>query len=274
VEVTRHEFVLKPHQELIIAPIGDIQWAGDKDAIAYQHLVRHLKRCRKLKAWYLGMGDYTDFASPSNRQTLRNGKLYDTAREVIQNQAKTLTIQLYEDFLIQTEGRWIGMLSGHHFYPVDGWSTDQLLASLLQAPYLGTCALVELDIQVYGVHRSLWIWCHHGNGNGGAAAPIRKLESLSSYWEADIMVIGHMTKLAAAPINRIRGEWGRDGPDLSEKRITLVGNGGWSKGYQLGQQHYPEVGMYRPVSLGGALIRIWGWIDDDGELQLEHRAEV
>jgi hypothetical protein len=273
VEVTRHEFTLKEGQELVIAPIGDIQWTGDKGAIAYQHLIRHLKRCRKLKAWYLGMGDYTDFASPSNRATLRNGKLYDTARQVIEAQAIRLTRELWKELLISTGDRWLGLLSGHHLYPIAGeGNTDQLIADLLKAPYLSTCGLVELAIIVCGNRvereKSLWIWCHHGNGTGRASAPINKLESLSPYWEADIMCIGHMTKLAAAPINRILNG------GIEHKRITLVGTGGWSKAYQIGKSDYVEQAMYRPASLGGPIIRIWGWFDESGELQLEHRAEV
>ena len=93
---------------VVVAPLGDIQWSGLRGSTARDHLRRHIDRCLKLNAYFIGMGDYIDFASPSNRARLKNAMLYDTAMEVIEDAAGSLVDEVFEKFLKPTVGRWIG----------------------------------------------------------------------------------------------------------------------------------------------------------------------
>jgi hypothetical protein len=112
------------------------------------------------------------------------------------------------------------------------------------------------------------IWCHHGMGNGvSPAAPINKLNQILPDWEADIFLIGHMTKQATAATNRIYPSWTKGKRGFAKLRHMdkfLVGTGGFGKGYierssqgKIPRGTYVEAGMMRPAALGCPMIRIY-----------------
>ena len=261
-ELVKWEFPFKP---LMVAPIGDIQWNGDPHEIALERLREHIIRALDQGAWFLGMGDYIDFMSPSNRARLNSADFYDGPMKTLDDVALHLTTEVF-NILAPTKGRWLGLLEGHHFYRLQsGITTDMKLAEMLGTRFLGSSAFVRLMFADNRPRLSADIWCHHGMGQGKAHAPIMKLESLSPYWEADIFMIGHMTKMASAPINRCYPEFrGPSGEGhLRHKKIQLVGTGGWSKGYiegvkqgQVPRGGYVERKMLNPVCLGAPLVRL------------------
>lgn len=263
------------HGTVVVAPIGDIQWAGPRGSTAKELLRRHIERCMELDAWFIGLGDYTDFASPSNRQRLRSAALYDTAEDVIDDKALDLVLELYHDFLKPTKGRWLGMLHGHHYANLrTGDTTDQRLCQLLGTTFLGTSAYVRLQFVINGSRMPVTIWAHHGCGGGGlAGSPLNKIEKAAAgFAGADIYLMGHTTKSPATPIERIFPRWhGRGAPDLTHKRVYLVNSGGFSRGYTKGSTQgrvpmgsYVEQGLMVPASLGAPLIRITPRMDCSG----------
>lgn len=265
-ELVIRRITLPSKDTLIVAPLGDIQWAGRREQIAHQMLKDHIAHVLDRGGWFFGMGDYIDFSSPSNRQRLKAAALYDTAEMVIADKARELTDELYEEYLSDTKGRWIGLLEGHHWSQLmTGQTTDQYLADKLQCPFLGTSAYVGLqwDLGTYG-HRIITLWAHHGAGGGQKThAPLLKLENLLPYWDADIFLIGHMTKQAAAPVSRVFPVWTSKVPVLRDRKVYLVGTGGWLKGYEERSRHgttprggYVEAKMLNPVQLGAPIVTI------------------
>lgn len=257
------------HRPVVVAPLGDIQWAGVRGPTAKDILKEHIARCLEENAWFLGMGDYIDFMSPSNRQRFKAAALYDTAEDVVDDKALDLTLELYQEFLAPTKGRWLGMLHGHHFtWLKTGDTTDQRLCQLLGTRFLGTQAYLRLQFCIPGssTRGNVTIWAHHGCGGGQkAGAPLGKIEDqAASFPGADIYVMGHTTKSPVAPIEQIYPRWhGHGAPDLIHKRVYLVNSGGFAKGHAKGAMQgrvpmggYVEQGMMRPASLGAPLIRI------------------
>src|SRR5438034_3912232 len=130
-EIVTHRFppVSRGKDEILLMPIGDIQYAGDDKQIALGMLKRHIAWGVEHNAYFLGMGDYTDAFRPSNRQRLRAAALYDTANAVIDQRAQALVDELYEKALKPSRGRWLGLLEGHHYHQfAAGMTTDMLLA--------------------------------------------------------------------------------------------------------------------------------------------------
>ena len=258
------------HRPIIIAPIGDIQWAGKNGPTSKALLREHIAKCQELGAYYIGLGDYIDFASPSNRQRLKGAALYDTAEDVISEKAMDLVLELYQEYLKPTKGRWLGMVHGHHWLGLkSGDTTDQRLCQLLDTKFLGTSAYVRVSfVKKTGIRPptfNLTLFVHHGSGGGQKShAPLLKLENLLPYWDADIFLLGHMTKMAVAPINRITPRWvGPQAPDLIHRKIHIVGCGGFAKGYDLGAMQgnvpmggYVEQKMLNPTMLGAPIIHI------------------
>ena len=270
-ELVSYHYPLQKHSKtpLLIIPLGDIQWTGNDNDVAVRILKETIEYGMDHNAVFIGMGDYIDYSSPSNRQALRSAGLYDNALMVHENAAIWLVDDLYDKILKPTKNRWLGLLEGHHYSNLQsGITTDQLLCQKLGTKFLGSCAMVGLHYTADNNSRlTVNIWCHHGQGSGlKPGTPINKLDNIVADWEADIFLMGHMTKQAAAPIQRLYPYWPRDDgkapPSLRHKTKLLVGTGGYGKGYIEHSKQgltprgtYVEIGMMRPASLGSP--RIW-----------------
>lgn len=254
-----------------IAPIGDIQWAGKSGPTAQETLKRHIARIVELDAWALGTGDFIDFMSPSNRARMSAAALYDTANEVVSDKASELTHEVYQEFLAPLNGKFAGLVEGHHFSVLtNGKTTDQLLAELLATRFLGSCAIIRLAFREDAAKMSspgydVSILVHHGQGGGQTVgAALNKLERWSlGFGGVDLIVMGHTTKMSTAPISRIYPVWSANG-SLDHRAVRLVNAGGFSRSYVPHQKMgrtprglYPEVGMMAPAMLGAPIIRIY-----------------
>ncbi len=257
---------LKP---VVIAPLGDIQYAGKNGPTAKDLLHRHIDKAMRLDAWFVGLGDFIDFLSPSNRQRLRAAALYDTSEDVIDEKALELVHDLFEKFLKPTKGRWCGLVSGHHYAQMRaGDTSDMRLAQLLDTTFLGTSGFVRLQFvkgkKAAQEHHCVVMFVHHGaGGTGKNGAALNKLEGLSTYWGgADIFLMGHTTKESVAPINRVHPRW-TGTPNLEHRKIYIINTGGFSKGYVVGARQgqvphggYVEEKMLNPAMLGAPFIKI------------------
>ena len=255
-------------EPFVVAPLGDIQWDGTYESTSVRSVQRHIDNVLIKQGKFIGMGDYTDFASPSNRQRLAQATLYDTAQNVIDHAGMHLIETLLTEMLAPTIGHWIGMLEGHHFLQLQtGYTTDQLLCELMKTTFIGTSAYIGL--QFVSGKRPIGmvnIWCHHGVGSGySMAAPLQKLEKVAGSWDAHIYLMGHQTKRAGAPIPKLYPEWDRRGINHKLRHIDryIVGTGGFSRAYQEGSKQgniprggYVEKAMLTPIVIGAPIIYI------------------
>jgi hypothetical protein len=285
VELASRTIEVAQGEEVVVLPIGDIQYAGEGSSTALNHLKNDINWGLKHNAYFIGMGDYTDFASPSNRQRLASAALYDTANDVIELSAANITKELYERALKPSTNRWLGLLEGHHFFQYgSGITTDMELCDMLKARHLGTSAYVRLEFQdkvtrKRGPNRgrmgNITLWAHHGAGSGNrAGSPLNRLDQLPIYWDADIYLMGHQTKRPVSPLQRVEPVWrGNAGPFLKHRTIYIAGTGGYAKAYVAGNRHgriprgdYVEQKMLNPASLGCIKIRIVAnWDAEFGE---------
>lgn len=252
------------NHKVVVAPVGDLQWSGKKGPTAMDSVRRHIDRALGLDAWFVGMGDYTDFLSPSNRARLVGAALYDTAQDVIDEKAHELVEEVYENVLKPTKGRWLGMLEGHHFYEGRGSTSDQWLAEMLDAEFLGTSAFIRLEPS------GVVLYAHHGQGNSVLpTGPLNKLYHVAhGLAGADVYMIGHTTKMSVARLSRPVPDWSKR--DLTHNDIFLVNCGGFSKSSIVGHRQgriprgeYAEVKMLTPSPLAAPLIYIDGKSTDN-----------
>ena len=264
--------------EVWLMPIGDIQW-GTHDCDV-DRVRRHVEWGLEHGVYFLGMGDYIDFASPSSRRAMHHAlaEAYDVVRLSLDDMATELVQRFLEETGIgQAKDRFLGLLSGHHFWQFqDGTTSDSVLANELRTPFLGSCAFVRLRLPATEVT----IWCHHGVGGGiTLGAPLNRLERLVSAFDADIYLIGHHHKLVAAPIDTIYPVWKRRG-SLRHRTRLLACTGSFMRGYTahratqgidrgIAQGSYVEQKMLPPVALGGLLIKIRAKSDGTPDLRVE-----
>ena len=253
--------------------LGDVQWAGAKSGgTALDHLKRTIADALEWEkagdtVRFVGMGDYTDFLSPSNRQRLRGANLYDTAEEVIDHKALELTEEIYDLALKPTKGKWLGLVEGHHLHELkDGTTTDMRLCEMLDAQFLGTTGLLRLVFQrgYPGCRVPDVIWFHHRVGNGMTGYyPLTRLEKKAAEWEGvDVFAIGHTTKKAIEFQNKVIPKWNPK-TDLTHRKVILLGTGGYSKTYVLGAMRgriprggYAEQKMLNAAIIGSPVLHI------------------
>ena len=259
-----------PFETVRIRPLGDIQLGSDGTQV--KRLKEYVKEGLDYNAWFLGMGDYTDFLSPSNRQKLKNAGLYDNSVNKIEKWAIEEVNEL-ADLFKDTKGRWIGLHEGHHFYEFsDGTTTDTRLAFLLGAPFLGTCAMTGIQFTNSAAHRSVTctIWSHHGSTGSGSI--LNKLEKIAlGFPNADILCMAHANQLEtrAVPAVELIGRKGQFYTKSRERR--LVATGSFDTAYTVGSTDgmtgrarggYAEKAAYRPTGIGAPMIRVTPQLHD------------
>ena len=263
-KIGRYSYV--PWAPMQIMPIGDIQYTTPSGAADLPRLRRHLAWGMAHDVWFIGMGDFVDFLSPSNRVGYDRAGMYDTATEVVDRASTQLEDEIAE-VLLPTKGRWIGLLQGHHYFVhLDGTTSDTRFAKILDGPYLGDCALIRVTFRgkTEG-SATIKLWAHHGHGGGGVlpTAGLNKLyHQKVRYPGVRLFLMGHVPQLGHIVTD------GLDVPDRGDPHVIhadthYVLTGGFARHYQEGSEFagraqggYAEKKMLPPAVLGGALIRL------------------
>ncbi len=251
-------------------PIGDVQLGAQ--GVVLEKLKAHVQwGLAQGNVYFLGMGDYIDILSPSNREAWRSARLYDSARKAMSDKADSY-VQEFVAAMKGTEDRWLGMLEGHHYFEFeDGTTSDTRIAQALHTPYLGTCAFVRISFKKMKADKvkrkslKCTIWCHHGAGNGLTPhSPLARLYHVMHQFDADIYLIGHQTKKPAVKVPVL---YMSEHPPyrIIGKNKLLAGTGGFIEGYPQGskdvtgkrpQGGYVEQGLMPPAALGSIILKI------------------
>ena len=255
-----------PWKETLVIPIGDIQLQQQRDVVDLDRLKEVIAYGVKNNAWYIGMGDFIDMESPSNRKKLRESGFYDSVVDAIDAKAEELEEEI-QKILKPTVGRWLGLLEGHHYHiHQDGTTSDQRFASFLKAPFLGTCAYINLTFKPnnksHGRPKVL-IWAHHGRSGGKLlSSPLNQLAHVVRGFDADIYLLGHHHKAVAGKLARMYAQFNTTVGYLKNKEMIIACTGSFLKGFMEGVKRdgrpgglYPEAAMMNPLALG--VIKLW-----------------
>jgi len=250
-----------------IVPIGDLQLMNQRTesggTVNLTGFKRHLKYIEDTyeNPMYLGMGDYIDFMSPSNRDSVKKSKIYQQSREYIDLAAQDLAEE-FVSLVSHTRGRWLGLLTGHHYHEFQsGMTTDMFIAEELDAPYLGRVAHISVRYQNPNGKSDgqLNIWAHHGEG--ARKYPAGKLvDNIAPHWpEVDLFFMGHMHESDAARIARFTID---SGGDLVTRNSLAVVTGAWLEPHSAGIGSYIEDKMLRPRATGAPVVVVEPYSDE------------
>lgn len=262
---------LKEGQRLHLFGLGDIHYNAkncDKDRIK-----RLVEWCVKRQAEgdvvrIIGMGDYNDALSTSERQSIIGIKggagLHDTTLEALDTMNEQLTLTLYEA-LSPLAGCFLGLLEGHHYmqflHPDNAWlgaTNTQFLAFKLKTQYFGTLASIKLSFPPS--QESLEIVAHHGWGSArtsGGRLTKRERFGRDAFPDANIVLLGHdHSKVAGVNSTLKRDPTSSDG--IRYVKHYYIGTGSFLKSYQVGSPKgtYVEAGGMAPSDLGVTMVEI------------------
>jgi len=271
-EIITHRTPWKP---TILIPISDVQYGSTAcSSDRFKRWINGILEAYDNKSYillFIGLGDYTDSIRPSIRRKLRQSDIDED--EHIETAILELLEKHQEGFLNLvdgTQGKWIGMLEGHHYFDYGmGDTSDTRIAEKLGAPFLGDCARIHLMFERLKPNSTpssidFQIWCHHGEGGGMMpGAPLNKLNPIKAQFEADCFLMAHQHKTVTAKVDWCYDVKQKGKYVMTHKEISLTCTGGWLQGYQQGSRsgfraggHYPEQRMLTPLALGGVRVYI------------------
>lgn len=254
-------FVLTSNQQLIIMPVGDVHaWSR---GWPQQKFVDHLKWGMDRGAYFLGVGEFIDFTSASQRRLTQ--PLRESQHRIMDDMIKSKL----EDFIALVEftrGRWIGTVEGDHFWQyLDGRTSDQDVCKALNFPFFGTSAHIRIR---FPGHKSAdcSIYIHHGIGSSRTSGGhLHRVEDLLKWIEADIYLMGHTHAKVANPIDR---QYISPLGTHYHRTKLIARTGGFQRGYVsmeplsldepafLSRGTYVEKSAYTPTAMGGLCIGI------------------
>jgi hypothetical protein len=252
-----------------LIPFGDVH--RDSDMHAHRKWQEFLEYGESQKnALFLGMGDYCDGISTSERMVINNGGLHDTTRRSIANMYQKATKTLVNELSFM-RGRLIGLLGGNHYYEFgEGSTTDHVLADALGTRFLGVSSLIRIAVKRPNGNTvvNFDIFAHHGKGGGSTAGgTFNTIEKMAATAEADLYLMGHDHKKGCVPGHtRIRltsSPSSRTGLDIIEHTTWLGRTGSFLKAYEDGRVSYN-------VDAGRSACSL-GWIELDITFVRERR---
>lgn len=251
---TTHSFriPIKVNKPVRIVFFGDVH--RDSPNHAKRKWQEFLEYARGLKdAYFLGMGDYVDSASTSERQCLANSAFHESTLQQIEDLAED-KVKLLAKELSFMQGRLIGLINGNHYFSFpSGVNTDQKLAGLLRTKYLGVCSFIRIYFDSCGRYASRDIFAHHGMGAsrmiGGS---LNRVAQMLEGAEADWVVMGHDHKKGAVPgTPRLRlSHSSRSGLKVEQRESWIIRSGSYLASYEDGVTNYNVDACRTPASLG------------------------
>lgn len=251
----------KNHVPIKLMPFGDVHY--DSPGFCEEKWREFCARAKSTGAYLLGMGDYMDAFSTSERTILGNPALHESTTQRQEKEAKRRIDHVADDLSFAT-GRIIGLLGGNHFCRFrDGTTSDQYLAGLLGCDYLGACAAIRLELQISrDSHHSktVDIFAHHGTGGGGrtTGGKFHNVEHMSRVCRADIYLMGDNHARGCVPTGdtlEIAQKPQRGTYEIRARQTWLGRTGSFLRSYMTDIESYVVDRCLQPSSLG--------WIEFD-----------
>lgn len=247
-------------KEVRVAPLADIQYGAQGCDV--ERLKRHVSWAMNHGCYFVGVGDYCDVMSPSNRAAwLRaNADFYDSFKEAVDDKMEQQRKEI-QRILEPTQGRWLGLVRGHHWHKFeDGTETDTRLANYLGCQFLGDAGVIFIGMGPVEARIMLW----HGSGSGQTAgAMLNKIENGAKRWNVHVALMAHQhQKPAKADVMMDFGVDAKGNKILTHQNRYYVGAGSFLRGYLVGNKNalgiptgsYVEKAMMPPVALGAPII--------------------
>lgn len=240
-------------EPIYLIPFGDVHRDAPGHAIErWREFLEWAKK--KPRCYFLGMGDYHDMNSTSERLILENDHLHESTKKTLQNMYQNECDRFAKEIGFM-KGRLIGMIEGNHFGRLPHGTTTQEMCRQLGTTYLGVMSVIRLTFEhkKRGISRSIDIVAHHGKGAarllGGS---LNRVQQMAEAVEADVFLMGHDHKKVVGMSTKLKvisistGE----GIRLEHRKQIFVRTGSFLRGYVDGEASYVADMAGNPTDLG------------------------
>lgn len=230
-------------------------------------------------AYFIGMGDYLDFASFSGNKRINSGDLHETEEEWINSRIK----KDCDEFIKMIEpisSRIIGLIGGNHQFTMsNGRTTDQYICDKLNTKYLGWLSVIDIGFGMShtGLQNHCRIFaCHKARGGRLLGSSINGVIDMANViGNADIYAAGddHKRHVNTRPVLEIKqSSRSNTGFSIKEKRQYFVRSGSFQRSYVKDTPGFAQSKLIYPVDLGAVRIDIKAarYYDDGSDMMMLH----
>lgn len=233
-----------------------------------QSLARWKQQLRRHRCLFLGVGDYLDGFSTSERAVLKDGKLHESTRDNLEGMQHG-RVKLLAKELGFMKGHLIGLMNGNHYAEfMDGTNSDQRLCRELNCAYLGVETFIRISIRARGRPSTIVavdIFAHHGKGAARlSGSPFNTVEQMSEFADADIFIMGDDHSRGVLPAKPFLRVHGTNPPSIAQRQRLLVRSGSYLQTHKPGTVSYIHDSARAPRSLGHVEVEIKAVRDRSG----------
>lgn len=248
------------NKPIYLIPFGDIHRYASLCA-EYQWLEFCEWAKNKKDCYFLGMGDYDDFLSYSERKGMANflnDDSHDETKQTFDDLIMKRVVDFYNEIKFM-KGKIIGLIEGNHYanFCYGGHTTTQELAQMIGCEYLGANSFIDLSFHYGNKVSNIKIWAHHGLGAsrliGGS---LNRVEQMSDIAIADIYLMGHDHKKSIALRQILDLKNKGNHITLSNKKILFARTGSFLKGYVPNTRTYVAKKQLNPTDIGVVKIEL------------------
>lgn len=247
----------KSGEPIYLIPFGDVHRFAPLHSEDYWNDFLSWAK-QKARCYFIGMGDYMDLGSASERNILADRKFHESTVQTLE-ELYTDHIQRFFKDIEFMRGRIIGLIEGNHYAEFqNGTTSTQRLCELLGCKYLGVSAFIRLSIVSPGTkNRSIDIWAHHGRGAarliGGS---LNRVQQMGEQAEADIYLMAHDHKKSVGTTSKLQLSGSGTNVKVVHRKQLYIRCGSFLRGYVDGQASYIADMCLNPTDLGVVKIEI------------------
>lgn len=230
------------------------------DVDRWKWFLKRAKEGMNDNTYFIGMGDYHDFASTREKRYLETDGIHESTRHMLDEVAEKHNRELAEEMSFM-KGRLLGLVEGNHSWRFEnGKTSTEDLAERLGTVDMGWLCHFTLIVHSGGhnINQAIhMVLCHGKAGGKTAGITLNQVADLKPLFPiADIYAMGHDHQRGAWPSSCLIPVLGRNVWRIKQKRQLLCRSGSFLKGYQDNSISYEIFRLYKPSDLGALKLTI------------------
>lgn len=243
---------------------GDIhRFTRSCDEERWKWFLQSAKKKHTPNTYYLGMGDFLDFASAKEQKIIKSAGLHNNTLsdfdDTVSKRNRALSMEL--SFM---KPNILGLIDGNHNWVFkDGKTATEDLAERLDTQYLGWLCHYTLKFIIKYAnsdkHINVFIVACHGKAGGKTeGASVNQLDDMRRIFPvADFYIQGHDHQRYAKPTDvLVPVVASNKEPRLKQKRQFLCRSGSFKKAYTPDTTGYEIGRLLKPADLGALYLEI------------------
>lgn len=215
---------------------------------------------KKKRSMFIGMGDYLEWFSDSERFGMRTVNLHQSSKKTLDDFAKEMCDKFYQRIKFM-KNKLIGLMEGNHHYIFEnGMTSTQYLCQKLGCKYLGASAFTRITFcysKSPNWTASVDVFSHHGKGASRlVGGSLNTVQQMAECAEANIYLMGHDHKKSIGMSSKLGLTSGSKGVRLREKKMLYGRTGSFLKGYEPETGSYVSKALLNPADLGSIKIEL------------------